>query len=154
MLTLCLLHKARSALFQCKYMIIFYRTITLFFLSVRWWKPCSCLKPWGVQISPFLPFTPNAYFHCLTPSQTKGKKKGVMGGLGVWLKCSFLCAFIPFLLCTAPNAFFTSYRNLLHSYSQKKLVLCVRDLVRQSLWCRDGEGECVWVPHNNIHQPN
>lgn len=96
----------------------------------------------------------NAFFHCLTPSQTKGKKKGMMGGLGVWLKCSFLCAFIPFLLCTAPNAFFTSYRNLLHSYSQKKLVLYVCDLVRQSLWCRDGEGGCVWVPHNNIHQPN
>lgn len=151
MLTLCLLHKTRSALFQCKYMIIFYRTITLFFLSVRWWKPCSCLKPWGVQISPFLPFTPLLMLSFTVSLRLRLKERR---GLGVWLKCSFLCAFIPFLLCTAPNAFFTSYRNLLHSYSQKKLVLCVCDLVRQSLWCRDGEGGCVWVPHNNIHQPN
>lgn len=65
----------------------------------------------------------NVLFQCLSPSQTKGKEGGGFKREG---KVFFpLCYSIPFLVCEAPNGSFTSRRNLLHSYSQRKLVLCV-----------------------------
>ena len=65
----------------------------------------------------------NGLFHRLPTSQTKGKEGGGFKREG---KVFFpLCYSISFLLCTAPNGSFTSWRNLLHSYSPRKLVLCV-----------------------------
>ncbi len=113
-----------------QYRIIFSNSqkANLFFLSAGWWKPWSRLKSWGVQLLSSRPFTLLLMLSFTVSLRLRLKEKRE-GGFKREGKVFFpLCYSFPFLLCTAPNGSFTSRRNLLHSYSPRKLVLCVCDL--------------------------